>query len=716
MTDGRHITGRAPVVIALGLLLLLLLLAAPSGALAEEEEIVFGRREQLPPVGIKNVAGWFEFYTSRETDQAKPTTGNGNGTGGLKTTDQLLRETIGLSAQSYIIHPNLVDLSLGGSFGLEQESLTGGGPSTGVPGSGSQKIDSRVEQYDVSATILRKELAPLTLYLRRTDDVVTRPFGGSFSNVSSTEGGRWDIRSRSVPTQFEFYRQSQQLTAFGTSTAPGFGSLSNYALTEDVFQWHSEAKPTEHQQLSWDYSMHDLTQSNGSVGAPTSNFRTDQATAAHALMFGPSDVHSLNSVLTVLKETGDLMADRLRWNEDLRLQHTPKLSTDYHYVLNQDQTQFSSRASPAATASAGTSTSSQTLQRETAGFMHQLFSSLITTGHVGASQLGLDQGAKTDEVFADLGWAYTKKVPLGRLSLNLDLATDTQENTVRTAPTLITGEAHSFTDPNPVVLSHAHIIVSSIVVRAAKGFFMFASGVDYTVLSFPDRVELHRFIAGAIADGDAVLIDYTIEPEPGSLVKTHSVGVGGRYSFEEWYLRGLSVYARALKQDQTVTPLDPKAPPPDSLTDRTLGAEYRLWDLTLRAENEVHDSVISPFNANRTSANFSHRMENGLTIGLSAAQTKIQYTDLTGGQSSYTDLSARLEQQLSRELFWNASVNWRDEQLRQNDRTKGIEEQFELRWQRRQTAVFLMLRNVQLNTTSQDSQFQSIQLGIRRDF
>ena len=119
--------------------MLLSLLTAHSRALAEEEEIVFGRRENLPPIGIKNLAGWFEFDAQRESDQAKPKTGTG-----LKTIDTLLRETIGLSAQSYIIHPNLVDLSLSGSFGLEQESLTGGGPSTGVPGSGSQKINSNM--------------------------------------------------------------------------------------------------------------------------------------------------------------------------------------------------------------------------------------------------------------------------------------------------------------------------------------------------------------------------------------------------------------------------------------------------------------------------------------------------------------------------------------------------------------------------------------------
>jgi hypothetical protein len=59
---------------------------------------------------------------------------------------------------------------------------------------------------------------------------------------------------------------------------------------------------------------------------------------------------------------------------------------------------------------------------------------------------------------------------------------------------------------------------------------------------------------------------------------------------------------------------------------------------------------------------------------------------------------------------------YRDEDDSVLGRTRGLEETVELRWEHRQTKLFVLFRNANYRTDTQDRDFQFLQVGIRRDF
>jgi hypothetical protein len=61
-------------------------------------------------------------------------------------------------------------------------------------------------------------------------------------------------------------------------------------------------------------------------------------------------------------------------------------------------------------------------------------------------------------------------------------------------------------------------------------------------------------------------------------------------------------------------------------------------------------------------------------------------------------------------------VLYQDEQDDLRGSTRGLEEQVELNWQRRQTTVYVLFRNSDLSTDFQDTSFQIVRVGIRREF
>src|SRR5262245_6687776 len=138
---------------SLRLLWAALVLAVPQHALAQSGPIVIGAKEKRPFFQLSNTIASLEFLYRREESEIKPKNG---------LTDSFLEnrfeETFTLETTGYIYHPNLVELNLAGTFGLKQDSIDDNGD--------KDTRNGTITEYDLSATILRKEVAPVTLYTR----------------------------------------------------------------------------------------------------------------------------------------------------------------------------------------------------------------------------------------------------------------------------------------------------------------------------------------------------------------------------------------------------------------------------------------------------------------------------------------------------------------------------------------------------------------------
>ena len=74
--------------------------------------IIIGRHEKISPFGLTNIRAVLDLIYRYQNDTSSAISQGGN------FTEHRLEQTLTLSANSWIVHPNLVDLKLSGTFGL----------------------------------------------------------------------------------------------------------------------------------------------------------------------------------------------------------------------------------------------------------------------------------------------------------------------------------------------------------------------------------------------------------------------------------------------------------------------------------------------------------------------------------------------------------------------------------------------------------------------
>lgn len=652
----------------------------PTARAQEGGPIVFGQQQKRNWLTLENTHAEADFLYRYQNDQTKPKTGEPE----ADFTENRFEETFTLSTGGYIYHPNLVELNLSGTFGLTQDSID----ST----TQSEQQNGTVEEWDLNATILRKETTPLTLYSRRTRQLISRELGPTLDDTITSTGGILEIRSKDVPTRVEAFHSDQEQTGLGENTG-------NFTMSQNTVLWHSEARPTNNQLWSWDYTFNQVDQTTEGFGSDS--FVINEAVLSHSLDFGKDRRSNLSSTVDYYNQTGDLPIERLHWTEVLQLHHTESFDTHYNYTL--DRQSFEN--------------TDETTNRGVAGFTHRLYKSLVTNGEVGVQQVNRTDNANTFETFAHIDWDYRKKVPLGEFTGILGGGWDRQENEARRQLEHVLDQPETFSDPAPAIVTGNGIVPASVRITDATGLIVYQPGLDYNLRGFPDRLEIDRVIGGRIANGQTVLVDYSLLPQPGNTSTTTNFFIGGRYDIEEGPLKGLSLYTRYRRQDQTIDTSSTAliTLTPDSYDDFVYGAEYRIWHLTATAEQEYYNATISPFDSTRFELRYVERLKQETTLTMDANYQTILYKQ----ESNRIDLltvSGQLQHSFTRELWGYATVLYRDENDELRGPSRGWQEEVELQWQHRQTTVYALFRNNQLSTDFQDNTFQFLEVGIRRQW
>lgn len=691
----RRAGGRRTVSHSGVLLLAALLLASPAALTPAAEPplvddrdapIVLGRREKTQWLHLDPALFTLDLLVQYQQDSI---TQNGSK---QEATSTSIEETLTASTTGYIVHPNFVELDLTGSFGLAQRFFDG----TDINQQTSQSENDLLYAWDARALILRNQSAPLTLYTQRSQQNVARDFGPTLESINTTYGLTWDFKSNTTPTRLNaFHRDQDQQGAFDSRALVTDASAFN--LKQDTVEWGGQHRITDHQTLAWQYAYNNVTQDSPDFGS--TQFDSHDASTSYSAEFGPNYAHTFYSDLSYLNQSGDFAQERLRWDNQLHLRHTPRFETDYNYTYTDDSI-LGER---------------QTIHRGTASFRHRLFESLVTTGIAGAQFQDAGAGGRTTDYFGNLAWTYNKQVPYGLFGADLSLSYNYQENTARTEPFLVADEPHTFTDPVGLVLNRRNVDPNSIRITDASGLILFRPNIDYLVVPFSDRVEIRRIPTGIIPEGSGVLVDYAVAPEPANTVSTTGIGVGSRYTFEKGPLAGFGLFARYFKQDQQIDTAQPELFIPNDISETTVGIDYRVGDLTLTADHVWHDSTLDPYEASHLSARYATRFRADTTLSASVAYSIVEYQDELSNNVNLLTVAADLDHRFSRTLRARLSLLWREEDDSLLGHTRGLEETFELRWKHRQTEVFILLRNANYETDTQERDFQFLQVGLRRD-
>ena len=663
-----------------GLTAAALLLHAGTATAQDEGSIVITGREELQWLHLEDIRASIETYFQRRIDEVEAPDGDTT-----RDTEDRLREQLNLETEGFIGHPNLIELDL--SVGLRFEQLWLDSDTQDA----DQTSYENFWEYDVSALILKESKAPLTLYSRRRQTTIDRQFGGSLDNTLTEHGARLRVRDKTLPSLFQYFHREQDQTSFQ--------GRSDFDLTQDTFQWQTQYSPGEGQLLTWDYTYDNVDQ--GGSARRANAFERHDAIAIHTWRFGPETHQSnLRSALLLYKETGDFALERIRLDESLDLRHTRSFETRYDYTFQQE-----SRAE-----------ARQTFHRGSAGFRHRLFESLTTTGDVGLSRLELTQGDfRSDQQFASIALDYTKRVPYGRLSATGSLRYTRQEDSEQGEEISITDEPQQFSSAGRILLTRRNIIIDSIVITDTAGILIYTENVDYSVRAVGEAVEIRRILGGAIAPGQAVLIDYRVGPEPGSTTDTTGSGVSARYDFDEGILSGLGLYVQYRRQDQQRTSRGRVQLIEEDIRDLTYGAEYSFWRMSLLAERQNHDSTLSPFESTRFEARYVDRFAPGSALALSADYDFLDFTD-DNVTTEILTLDGRWDQRITDRLRSSLRLTWRLEDDSAGTDLQAFEQQFDLTWEYRQTMIYAKVRNSILDSDASDSLFQTFILGIRREF
>lgn len=646
-----------------------------------EGPIVINQRKDPGTFGFSNFHGAFDLIYRYQNDE-----NNSSGTK-QKTTEHRFEETLTLASKAFLIHPNLVDLNLSGTFGLSEDQLTDTTADSSGGGSGFDL--GTIEEYNLDATILRKEFAPLLLYGRRYRELLNQRFASSIESTTDTYGADWILRSQTAPTQFQLYRMS-----ISQKDAAGLQDLQS---DQDTFHWHTDFHVDEQQELNADYTFNNTEQKSQSINA--TSYQSHDFTLGHSWNFGEDRRSSLFSTVNFFDQTGELALRRLHANEDFLLRHTDDFQTHYRYSYDEQEQSYGN----------------QTTHRASAGFQHKLYQSLVTSGDAGVTLSDYGEQGSTFEKYANLNFDYIKSVPFGSFSADASFRFDQQDNTQSGGIVHVTGESHTFSDPLPIIIIRTGIVVGSVLVTNAARTIIYTENIDYTVDYFSDHITLRRVLGGAIADGQTIGVDFSVSNQPSNAVTTLGEGFGVRYAIDEGWLKGVAVYGRFFHQSQTIDSTLPASFTPDEIIDITFGADYRVWKLTFNAEHQIHDSIIAPYDNTRFFVRYNERLSRETSFDLNANYVITNYQE-QGSQTKYLLFNGNVQHQLTKELFISGGLSFRDESDSSRGTTDAVEQHLELSWRHRQTEVYLQGRNSFITGDTEDRMSQYMMFGIRRTF
>ncbi len=666
--------------------ILLLTLAAlglmAGGGRADEGPIIIAHRDTHPFLTLDPFKGSVSVSGVYETDRSRSSGGS------TSASDTLFTQELTLSSGGTIVSPNLFKWS--GSFTAAAEE------DSSRSDEGSASSVGFFDTYDLNLDLVSGTQFPVSAYASRSEGFVNRSFAGMLRNTITAYGASVQYRSPIAPSTLNVGQT--------TMTQSDLGGKIQYSVNQRNLDFSTAVQPGERHNLSLNYSYGTTSQNN--PGALANSSQHQSVNVNHDWSIDPLAHYTLSQTFNYSQQEGTYSETRLRLGEQLRMRLLDNLDGGLTYTMEQ-QNYLASQV---------------TSQFFSGSLTHRLFESLTTTARAGMSLTdstyagagAAASSASNTNYYANIGTDYNKKVWLGHFGANLALGFTQGTSGAVSAMQQVLGDVQSFNDPQPIILTRTGVNAASIAVFDAAGTRRFTPGIDYTVNAVNNTVQIARLLGGNIAAGDTVRLNYGIDPLPAFTSQSVSLGTGANYSFEEGWLQGLNVYLRYYQVEQSISPRTSSIRP-DSIRDTTLGADYRIWKVTLRAEDEMHSSQLAPYNSLRFNASYADNLSPRTSLTLNATQSFITVpTDHSTTASTAFD--ARLQYEIMRNLRATVSAQWRHDSFPGGGSATGIDQQVDLHWNIRQTDLYVLVRHSSLDAQDNRADTTVLQFGLSRGF
>jgi hypothetical protein len=640
------------------------------------------RQQAAGGVQLTDVGGYLEFVArQREQEQQSKV-----GAGDTRSKETFFEESIKLELEGYTYHPNLLEFTLGGLFGLLQQEFEDEFGDRQRTSSDSGTI----VEFDLNGHFFKKKNYPGTVFARRYRALEPRPFLPSVEVTTTNFGLNWQYVSEKTPTNLQFSHTDVKLDPLG-------GDEEDGRQKNTLFRFETGYHFSDQNALSFVYDRQAVEQQPFNL-----DYDSDEVTLSHRLGFGDRHQHRLDSELNYFDQRGTFDIERVRWREILRLWHSDMLRSWYQLEV-MDRTQGGLAGVPPI----------EERSYYLAGTLeHQLYESLVSQflGFIQRQEFQSD--FHIDRFGLQASFDYRKKNRWGVLLANYRVRFQREDRSGGEVRTEVVDERHTFRDPEPVTLANADPSIGSIVVTADDGITFYQLGRDYTVRAIGNRVELERVPTGRIPEGQTVQIDYVFTVGGGFRLDTFSNHFGIRQNFDF----GLSPYYRVRCQDQTISPAGATGAVAEDITANIVGVEFRRGPIRLVAEYEDHDSNISPFEAIRLSGDYTHRFKFGATGVVKARWADFEYREPNERQTRLFTIEGRYRHPITEHLTFEGMVLFRDEKDSLSGDDEGVDLDLSLEWLIRQTEVRVTYEFGSIEDDFAENEHSSLYVQVRRNF
>jgi hypothetical protein len=324
-----------------------------------------------------------------------------------------------------------------------------------------------------------------------------------------------------------------------------------------------------------------------------SNYALSDRARLMSTVFGVNSESDVNDSKSVL------------WSERLMLQHRANLRSDY-------TVRFNSREND----------NFKTDTRFLSGAVeHQLYENLTSRLELYTNKDEFNDG-EIESSQADLDFHYTRRIPVGRLTITNGYLYRREDNNIDAASSQVLNEPHTLVGTTPAFLDRTNVDPSSIIVTDSTKVITYVEGFDYFLTFVGDSVGIERSVFGGIANGETVLVDYVFATQAPFEVDRRAARFG--VDLDLW--RVLRLYFNFSRTEERLI----SGTRPSDLADdyiRRVGASLRWRWSTTMAEYEVRDTVRTPLDRVRLHQAFSFRVTPSLSFGASASYSETDFKE-----------------------------------------------------------------------------------------
>jgi hypothetical protein len=450
-----------------------------------------GQAEEIEPYRLTGIDGHVALqYVQDEQRADQPGTSSRS-----RQAQSGIRSEIFVMTHSYIYHPNLMTLDLGGGPILHGESFSGD--------SGEARARGMLYNFSARATLLRDKPYTGSLFFSHLNPTVSIAPGQVLTQENTRYGFDFSLLAAAspIPLQVGFVRSHSQGRGadrmvddrndqFNISASRSFGALGS---TQVQYQTTRQASLSGSQDLP----IQSSTASNQAI-----NFDT-------RLQFGDNRQYDLANVISFNTQRYSLeagsfptLSDR-RVMLDLRARHSDQLHSFGFYNYG-----HSSQGDLDAVT-----------QAASAGLSYWPLPGL-------EGSLGLRGESSDTRQFAarsrgiDASVRYERPLPLGTAQLSYGVRYDSRGQQAVTPQASVIGERVTLSGAAQVALARPYVVAGTAVVTNAGRTQTFVSGLDYVLTAVGTETRLQRLIGGNILDGEQLLVDYAYD-------------VGGTYAYSQ---------------------------------------------------------------------------------------------------------------------------------------------------------------------------------------